>query len=376
MMEENNNTEAELSFRDIILIVIEYFKEVIRSWKIPLLLATVFACLLGLYNKMIVPEFPGSLTFMVNEDEAEEIGGLSSLLGTLGIKGPGSKGSEHNLEKIVQLFRSRRIIENTLFQRSVVQGKDDYIANHLLDIYGLENLVDEYKKFGIAQRGWIDLLKDNADFRFKSDTLDKKDNLSSIIFNDVLYDLVVGNPGIGIDPMINSAIDETSGIMNVRASTLSQDLTISILEELYAELSRYYIDKTVEKQQKVYSILKSKNDSLIQVLAIADYALADFEDSNRSLVSVKGELKRIKLRRDAKIMEIMYGESIKQLEMAEFSLKRKTPYVQIIDWPKRPINPKRGSVPFGIILGTIVGIVLGISFVILRKVFRDVMAMV
>lgn len=369
--------EKELSLKDIVFLVKDYFREVIRYKYIPLLVMIPFAIYFIWDAKTTPLMFSGNLTFMINEDEAEDIGGLSGLLGTLGIKAPGTGGSEHNLEKVLQLFRSRRIVENTLFQKVKIEGKLDYIGNHILDIYGgINELTEDYESFNglIKKRGWVDFVRENDNFRLKSDSIQGFGKLENIVLNDLLYDRVTGNPELGISPMIGSAIDENSGIMNLSASTLSEELTIIFLEKLYDQLSDYYINKTVEKQLKVYGILQAKNDSILQVLALADYALADFEDSNRNLTTIKGEIKRTRLRRDAKIMEIMYGESIKQLEMAEFSLKRKTPYVQLIDWPKRPINPKGKSLLMGLIYSIILGMILGITYIIVRKIFRDALA--
>jgi hypothetical protein len=161
--------------------------------------------------------------------------------------------------------------------------------------------------------------------------------------------------------------------MSIYLSTVNEELTAEMLLKLYDRLSQYYIDKTVEKQKKIYDIAQFKADSIQVELSIADKALAEFEDSNRNLVWVRGELKRTKLQRKSRLLEGFYSMVVQQLEMSDFALRRKTPYVQIIDEPARPINPQGKSKSRALILGLGIGIVLSLIFIIGRKFLRDVL---
>ena len=60
----------------------------------------------------------------------------------------------------------------------------------------------------------------------------------------------------------------------------------------------------------------------------------------------------------------MYGESIKNLEIADFSLKNKTPFIQIIDRPFAPLTPIFKSKLMAIIKGGFLGGFLGITFLL------------
>jgi len=110
-----------------------WFHEIVRYWYIPGLFI-----LLGIgyqayrYFKYI-PVYTATITFNVDEDEG---GGNSGLTGILGQFGLGSvKPSRYNLDKILALSKSRRVIQESLFSKVIVNGKEDYLANHLLNEY-------------------------------------------------------------------------------------------------------------------------------------------------------------------------------------------------------------------------------------------------
>ena len=118
-------------------------------------------------------------------------------------------------------------------------------------------------------------------------------------------------------------------------------------------------------------MVSAKRDSLADVLAAADSDLAKFEDSNRSLVWVTGELTKVRLQRKARIAEVMFAEVVKQAEMADFALRRKIPYVKIIDMARKPLRPVKMSILRSTAITLSIGILLGCIAIILRKTVMD-----
>ena len=360
--------ENELTLKDIILVTKEYIQEIIKRWKIfPIVIIPIAVLLLfsAITHRTV---YPGQITFLVTKDEVSP-GGIQDILGNFGMGM--SQNDESALQKVLQLFQSRRIIENTLFEKITVYGKEDFIANHIIKTYSLEDLFENYKVMGfIGGKEWMDSLENVGNFRYVHGRKDDF-NLTELRMLKVLYNQFVGNGELGIEPMIRSTIDEKSGIMSIFLSTVDENLTAEILLKLYDRLSQYYIDKTIEKQKKIYDIAQFKADSIQAELTLADKALAEFEDANRNLVWVRGELKRTKLQRQARLLEILYAETIKQLELSDFALRRKTPYVQIIDEPSRPINPLEKSKFKALLIAFVVGSVIAIIYIVLSKMVRD-----
>ena len=359
----------EITLKELILKIQEFFWELVKYWWIIALFIVALAAYLiydALTTKVV---YPADLTFMLNDDGGGGTqSGLALVMGSLGLPGGKNENSE-SLEKIMQLFKTRTVIYSGLMKKVQVGDKEDFLANHLMEEYGFKWLIDEYERFA-----WIEQLEPYGDdFRFSHDSIDGFNDDEQIVIY-VLYDYVVGNSIRGIKPMMQSSLDEDSGIMSLRVKTLSENLTIAMVETLYEKLSNFFIDKAVEKQQKTYDILKEKNDSIRSELAKSEYALADFKDTHHNLVTLKGELQKNNIERKVRILEIMYAESIKNLEVSDFALKRRKPYVQLIDSPMRPLPPLGKSIKMAIIYAVLFGSVLSGAFIILRKIVRDAMA--
>ena len=323
--------QDDISLKDILNLVKEYFVEIVKSWKLyfilPLLAAAYF--FYGAYAEPIY--YPASVTFQVAEESGGGgAGGLSSIIAAFG----GGRKNEGNLEKILQLFSSRRIINNTLFKKTKMKGRTDYLANHIITTYGLDELIDPFR----GTVGWIDQIESLDSFRFNK-PVDSTSTSEEFIMNSVLYSHLTGNPNLEISPMIGSQVDEKSNIMRISMATIDEDLTLESVKVLYNQLSSYYIDNTIEKTKKIKEIAQYKRDSISTELAVAERKLAEFEDGHRNLVWVRGELEKQKLQRKARILEVMYTEVMRQLEMADFEMRRKTPYVSFIDMPVKPITP-------------------------------------
>jgi LPS O-antigen subunit length determinant protein (WzzB/FepE family) len=69
----------------------------------------------------------------------------------------------------------------------------------------------------------------------------------------------------------------------------------------------------------------------------------------------------------------MYAEALKNLELAEFSLRRKEPFIALIDSPIAPIAPQSESKIKAIIIGLLLGGLISGTFIVGRKIYREAM---
>ncbi len=369
----NSNKEYvqsdEITLKELILKIQDFFWELVKYWYIIFVVILLLGAYLIYDAKTFPITYPADLTFMLNDDGGGgSQSGLSLIMGSLGLAGGKSENSE-SLEKIMQLFKTRTVIYSGLMEKAKVGEKEDFLANHIFDDYGFKWMIDEYEHYVWSEQ----LSKYGNDFKFKHDTIDAFNEDEQVVLY-ILYDYVVGNAGRGIKPMMTSSLNEDSGIMSLRVNGASENLTIAMLEILYEKLSNFFIDKAIEKQKKTFDILESKNDSIRKELASAEYALADFKDTHHKLITLKGGLKKTSIERKVRILEIMYAESVKNLEISDFALKRRKPYVQVIDKPMRPVPPRGKSLRMAIIYAILFGSVGAGAFIILRRIIRDAMA--
>ena len=136
---EDKNTDIksdEATLKELILTVKEYGLEVIRGWKTVVLFALILAIYMSYkaYNTAIY--YSASYSFMLEEEQGSDFGGLSSILG-------GGSGGEYNLDKIKVLINSRNIIQRVLFKKEECNGKTDFLANHIIYDFNLHEGWDE-----------------------------------------------------------------------------------------------------------------------------------------------------------------------------------------------------------------------------------------
>ncbi|HHS96056.1 MAG TPA: hypothetical protein ENJ45_05645 [Phaeodactylibacter sp.] len=348
--------DDEVTLKGLILKIQEYWREVWRNWKLLFLFPIPFVIYM-LYSAITSPPlYNDTLTFMVNEDEGGALGGVGAILGMVGLGG--AKGGKYNLDKILELARSRRIVQAALLEKRTIDGKSDFLANHIIRIY---NLHEE----------WEEDTTGMANFYFKHGDIASFSFLENKVLKDLYGDVVGGEDTEGL---VKTGYGKDSGIMKMKLSTESEGLTIELADALYNQLSAYYIEKSIEKQLKTFQIVEAKVDSIHQLLQTKEYAMAAYEDSHRGLWTKTNKLKKEQLRKEIQVLNILYGESLKNLEIADFSLKTKTPFVQLIDAPVAPIEPLLESKILAIILGGIIGGMVAVTFILGRYIYRQTMA--
>lgn len=355
-MEPNHQNEGltgnEVSFKDVILKTKESFEEITANWRIVALFVSV-SLLISIYNYWSAPKkYSATLTFMVNENEGGGgLAGAASILSSLGMQAP----MEDNLDKILALSKSFRIIQDALLTKTNVEGNSDYLANHIIKIYNFHDKnwkgISELRNFTFSN-----LAKDSFNL------IERKAIKS-------LYNFVIGTESKeGL--MVNSQSRLTS-IMTMRVTSISDDLSVSLAKVIFQRLSDFYIEKTVEREAETYKLVKRKVDSLKSVLIGADYRQAKFEDSNRGLLMETVKVPTKQLSRDVGRLTIMYGEAVKNLELSDFALKNKRPYVQVIDMPFTPNTAITKSLRMALITGIGLGILVGAVFIIFRRLIKD-----
>jgi len=364
MTKENQiNSNEEVSLKELIYKLKEFYLEILKNKVLLVFMIVALMLLFGYRSRVAIPNYSAKLTFMLNTTSGSA-GGLGGLLGQFGI---GNKG-EYSKDKIMSLNKSRRIIENVLFEKEVIHGEEKILANHLI------HHLDTLGKW--AASNWKSKLlsspKELAGFRFNDNNLENFNLLSKKALKTIYY-VIVGRSGSSSNSLMSNGYDDDSGVMYITTSTNDPDLSIILTNRIFDKLSEFYVEKTIEKQKITYEILKEKNDSILNLLVKKETALAVFEDRSQGLWNKKSNLKKKLLTNDIRKLSLMYGELIKNLEIADFSLKNKTPFVQAIDRPILPLDSDKESVLNSMMKGGILGLFLGVFLVVIRKIFRDIM---
>lgn len=296
--------------------------------------------------------YEAELSFMLNEDQ-NQAGGLSAVLSEFGGL-LGSHGDEVNLQKILELGKSRNIAEKVFFDSCTVFGKSDFLANHLI------KELETHGKWGAKSYYFIE--NPLKGFQFKHQQVESFTRLENAALKQ-LHALFLS--------MLTTAVSEKTSIMKLNVQCTDEMLAYELANRLFDKMSQFYINKTIEKQKQTYDDLASKTDSLRKLLHNKQYGLADLKDSYRATWLLKEEVPKTILDQDIKMLQLIYGEALKNKEIASYALDHKTPFIQAIDLPIMPLKVSRLILVKSLILGALYGMLLASTFIFVRKFYQE-----
>ena len=355
MNEDTYLDEDEITLKDIVLKVKEFSSELVRRWIWILGLSFILA-LVFYFNARLTPtEYQSELVFMINEEKGGGGGGISSLVSQFGIS-VGGGGGEYNKEKIITLSSSGKIINPVLLDSLEVNGENDLIGNHLIRLYELHEQWEDSNN------------QELKNFYFTSDSIDN----FAITENSALkscYRLITGTKN---SPALSScSYQEDSGILSITTQSISEELAQGLTDKIYHNLSTFYIKQQTEPQQKSFESIKIKADSLNTLIRSKEFELASLRDGNNNVYLQKFKLRESRLQREIPTYASQYAVLIQNVENADFILKNKTPFFQVIDYPFFPLSTISSNAKKSAFLGGIGGVFLAALIIIIRKVFLD-----
>lgn len=355
--EKRSIDQEEISLKEMIEKILEFWLELWnKKWWI---IISAIPCMIyfGYTARQTVITYNAKLTYTLNEGNSGG-GALSGILGSFGL----GKGGKVNLDKIVELSKSRNIIQKVLFSTialDTLQGKKDFIANHLISLYQLD-------------KEWTNKHQDWTGFRFKSDQIDgfTKEEFAAL---KMLHKLFVGGTGIK-SPIFSNGFNEDTGILTISANTVDEEFSIVISNKIYEELKKYYEFNTVKSGRKTFEFVESKKDSILSELKSKKLQLASFNDRYRKLVDPSMLVEKSMIETEIQKLTLAYGEASKNYEIANYSLESSTPDITIIDEPLPPLEPVGSSLFWALIKGGLLGGLVAASIIIGRKLILDALA--
>ncbi len=299
------------------------------------------------------PTYVAELTFMLNDDNNPQVSGLSGLLGQFGLPVPSGK---YNVDKLLEIAKSRRLMDSTLLSSANINGRTDLLANHLMEAFDLTSK-------------WSERDERFKDFLFNKNRPREDSRLDQFALKS-LSSMIAGASQDRSNALLTTDYGKTDYIMSLVMKSPSEELSISFVNELYNQVSKFYVDKAVEKNKSIYNIIRQKKDSISALINSTAYDIADLKDKEsgtfRNTNKVKVKLLESQLLR----LQAASEEIVKNFERAQFVLETNTPLIQILDWPLSPLSPQKPSVVKYGLFGAFLGVLLFLVVIFLGQVIR------
>jgi capsule polysaccharide export protein KpsE/RkpR len=129
----------------------------------------------------------------------------------------------------------------------------------------------------------------------------------------------------------------------------------------------YYINKSIERQLYNYTIIQRRADSIQDELLQTESSGAAFVDQNQNVVRMSRRMEGDRLRKRIEILNLMYGEVLKNLEIAKFTLENQTPSLIVVDTPTLPLEKKKMSRLKTAIVGAFLLVFLAAMYVLFKS---------
>jgi hypothetical protein len=346
----------EITLKELLLGAKYYFFFLLSKFWIILIGGLMFSAIFFYQAYVEVETYVAELTYTVNEEKGNSAGGVGAILGQFGLGG--ASGSEHNLDKIIAFGRSRRIVQQVLLDSVKLQGVDDLIANHIINIY-------DYHDYW-REKGEVSL----AEFYFTDENIDNFSREEVQVLKH-LYKFVIGTSQAKITGITKLDKSEQTGVLSIVTTSKNEELSLYVTSKLYDKLSAFYINQSVEKQLVNHEIISNKSDSVANALSSAEYRLAKSKDRSGNLFQNSDRLMQARLLREVQTLSLLYGELLKNKETAAFVLQTTTPFFQLVDQPLLPLDKSRKSYIKQIVFGGSLGVVLMILGLILWKIGKE-----
>jgi uncharacterized protein involved in exopolysaccharide biosynthesis len=361
-MQQNNNDihnieQDEISLKELLLKIKEWYHFLLIKWII-IVAAGIIGGAIGLcYAFSQKATYTASLSFAL-EDEKAGGGGLGGALGlasSLGIDLGGSAGGAFSGANLLELMKSRNIVEKALLNPITVNGKPQSFAQYYLTINELDKSWSEKPEL---KNIVFDVDADRSKFTRQQDSILGK------FYSDVLTMLTVGQK------------DKKASIITIDVKSTNELFSKAFAENLAQEVSSYYVEIKSKKARQNMEILQRQTDSIRAVLNGSIVSVATAVDNTFGLNPAMQVQKTTisKKQFDVQTNTAILTQLVTNLEMAKVSLRKETPLIQVIDRPILPLKKEKVGKIKSLILGGFLAGFLTVLVLIFKKMFAGILA--
>ena len=333
MADKEIKNKDEISIRELIEKGKEWYVYLLSQWKIIVLAGFLGAALGLVYSFTKKPTYTATLTFALEDEKSGGSGGIMSLASQFGFDIGGSGGGIFEGSNLIELFKSRTMIEQALMKP--VYYKGDTIS-----------LAEMYIQKNKWRESWNNKPK-FAKIQFIPDTKRKyftriHDSILGVIYSDLSRNyLAVGQK------------DKKVSIISMDVTSSNELFSLYFCENLARQVGQFYIATKSKKARANMEILERQTDSIRAELNNAISGLASANDNTFNLNPALN-IRRVpsaKKQVDVQANTAILTELVKQSELAKVALRRETPLIQVLDKPILPLPQTRFGKAKGIVMG-------------------------
>jgi hypothetical protein len=361
-MSQNNNdlsTSAELSLKDVVLMIIGWWAFIRSKWISIFIVGAVCGVLGFVYALFQKPVYKAELSFALEDSKSGS--GLSGALGLasqfgVDIGGVGGEGSgEFSGDNLLELMKSRTMVEKALLTAVNIKGKNETLANLYIEF---NDFREKWKKQPALQSLQFLPNSDRSHYNLSQDSI-----------------LGVFHRTIVKDNLTVDKLDKKLSIISLKVNSSNELFSKYFAEVLAKVVSDFYIQTTTKKEAQSVGVLQRQTDSVRQALNAAISGVATSIDANPNPNPAFQALRVPSQKRtvDVQANTAILSELVKELEMSKMALLHETPLIQVIDKPILPLEKEKTSKIKSLLIGGIIGVILMVIILSVKKLYNSIL---
>lgn len=346
--------ENDISLKELILKARDWVKYLWGKKILIILLGLIGGGLGFTYAMLKKPVYVAELTFVLEDSRSSPLGSYAGLASQFGIDLSGASGSGlFSGDNILEFLRSRLMVEKTLLSPVAVGGKRQSLADLYIE---MNDLRDSWNKNAGLKNLHFPVNPDRKGFSLQQDSV-----LDAIYNSIVKKNLAVKKP------------DKKLSFISVECRARSEVFSKAFTERLVKEATDFYVLTKTKRSKDAVDKLQAKADSIGILLNRKTYSVAVSQDMNlnpaQSRAMVGTELES----RDKMMLQTIYAEVIKNLEVTKMMMMQESPIIQVVDTPILPLQKERLGRIKGAAAGGFIAGLLAIVWLLFRRLYKEIM---
>jgi uncharacterized protein involved in exopolysaccharide biosynthesis len=348
--------DDEISLKELIQKIQEWIAYLKTQWKLLIGIAALGGIIGFVYASFQKPNYLATTTFVLEEDKGGGMGGAMGLASSFGFDLGGGGGGLFTSSNIIELMKSRLVVEKTLLNPVQVAGKEISLADYYIQINELKE--DWAKKPALA----------NINFPVNADR-----TKFSLVQDSILQTI---SAGLTKNNLVIAQKDKKVSIISLTVKTESELFSKLFCEQLLKETSDFYIETKSKKSRLNVDILQHQADSIRAELNSAITGVATASDNVYNLNPALNVKRTPSTRRqvDVQANTAILTQLVAQLELSKVSLRKETPLVQLIDRPILPLEKDKVGRLKSLVLGGFLAGFLTVLYLVFGQLYRKMVA--
>jgi len=343
----------EISLKELIQKIQEWIAYLKTQWKLIIGIAALGGIIGFVYASFQKPNYLATTTFVLEEDKGGGgLGGAMGLASSFGFDLGGGGGGLFTSSNIIELMKSRLVVEKTLLNPVQVAGKEISLADYYIQVNDL-------------RKGWSEKTAvANINFPVNADR-----TKFSLEQDSILYGI---SSGLTKNNLTIAQKDKKVSIISLTVKTENQLFSKLFCEQLLKETSDFYIETKSKKSRLNVDLLQHQADSIRAELNGAITGVAAASDNVYNLNPAYNVKKTPSTRRqvDVQANTAILTQLVAQLELSKVSLRKETPLVQLIDRPILPLEKEKVGRLKSLILGGLLAGFLTMLYLVFGQLYR------